>query len=149
MGTVCYSIRRKADLAQEIKDMGERFRENERIRFLYAAGLGRSDIVWNLLVINQDVHMFSIDARDPDGNTALMIATAANHEGVVYALLVFGADRSLCNTEGILAIDLAHRHSNIWYSLQVIWRHGLDKSHCLFHRFVLLECVEQVSLSPS
>jgi hypothetical protein len=125
------------------------FRESQLVLFLRCAEIGRADMIWPLLLINQDVPMFSIDAQDADGNTALLLATIGDHQGVVYALLEFGANISLRNNKGLKAFDVARRHSYIWYSLQVLgkYRQGKKVPRRPFRRLMVLECMEQVSVS--
>ena len=49
----------------------------------------------------------SLDARDSEGNTPLMMAVIYGNTRVVRRLLIAGADRSLANKEGKIPMDLA------------------------------------------
>nr|WP_316639155.1 ankyrin repeat domain-containing protein [uncultured Roseateles sp.] len=49
-----------------------------------------------------------LDARSPNGSTALMLAARYGMESAVDALLKAGADRQMRNEKGLSALDFAH-----------------------------------------
>lgn len=72
-----------------------------------AAARGRASIVLKLLESGADMN-----ARDDDGNTALMSAAANGTAELVQILVAAGADRSIRNNMGQSAADLARARSH-------------------------------------
>lgn len=70
----------------------------------YAATNGHLDVIKLLLEENA-----YIDAASPNGTTPLMMASHYGSESAVKLLLEAGADPLLKNTQGLSALDFAHR----------------------------------------
>lgn len=73
-------------------------------RFLQAVRNGRVETVQELLAQGA-----AIDARDGQGNTALMTAVRHRQVLVVRKLLEMGADTSIVNNDGLTALQLANQ----------------------------------------
>jgi len=61
-----------------------------------------------------------VNARDSDGNTALMTASFKGHELVVDALLAAGADSNAADKQGRVALDWAREGSREHSSQHVL-----------------------------
>jgi hypothetical protein len=55
---------------------------------------------------------FDVDARDPSGRTALMLAIAQGHADVVDALLAHGADANAADASGVRPLQMAGAQRN-------------------------------------
>lgn len=90
----------------------------QRTALHWAAIEGRRDVAASLLA-----RKASIDARDADGKTALMLAAEKGDVGVVELLLSNGADTSLKSNSGRTTEDLAA------YSLRELLRSHAEKKN--------------------
>lgn len=73
----------------------------------YAAASGRNEIV--RLLLDRSAY---IDAASPNSTTPLMMAARGGHIVTVKLLLDEGADESLKNDAGMMAMDFAARHNH-------------------------------------
>ncbi len=74
----------------------------------YAAHYNNVNVVRYLI----DNQYFGVNTLDPDGNTALIVASKNDNEIIVKELLNYGADTLMKNAEGKTAIDYAIENSN-------------------------------------
>ena len=69
----------------------------------------------------------NIDARDPGGNTALLLAAAKNNHGVVELLIKQGASIDATNADGWTALIVAAHHG-FNHIVELLLDHGADFS---------------------
>lgn len=96
-----------AEVVRKLLDAGAEPGNSGWAPLHYAAYSGREEIL-KLLV----AHKAPLDARAPNGHTALMLAASLGHLGAVKILIDADADMDMADFEGRTAISLARKNKH-------------------------------------